>query len=481
MAKIEITPLNISGVKVPFNLLDNFLGQNIDYQHLIYPMDLATNPQYCHAIQFSIFDYEYPDIENAYNNLSGLFDQGVQQVQSTVSNMASASIPSFSGASVVGGVTSSVSNAINSLSLNGVKNAVSGAANYVSNVYKSDIGGGVNATLQQGKVVANKAPAELDTLYQNYGGFLTPSAYLNRTKKQLASISLYMPDSLNTEISSTYEDANLTETFKIAGYAANAYSDYKKGGEITSTPSNIIADDYKRGATGILAGKLGDDKGILSNALKRIPNPQVQLLYRGLNLRSFQFDFTFTPSSQKEADEIDQIIKTFQYYSLPQLTSGAGGQFFVPPQIFGIKFAFMGNDGIAGQILDVFKNSVTNLLGNQFTKMITGSNPSNDIRKAKDAKIFQINDCVLENISINYAPNGWASYTDGSPVQTTLSLTFKEMNLINKDSNGVDPRVVNNPYRNKIGDAYSKQMNDYNIDKFNADHPNNSYDFKNQL
>ena len=76
----------------------------------------------------------------------------------------------------------------------------------------------------------------------------------------------------------------------------------------------------------------------------------------------------------------------------------------------------------------------TNLVGNQFTKILTGSNPSSDVANAKAAKIFHINDCVLKDIQVNYAPNGWATYTDGYPVQTTISLTFGEINLVNKNT-----------------------------------------------
>ena len=80
MAQIEITPLNISGVKVPSNLLDNLLGQNIDYTNLVYPMDLATNPQYCHAVQFTIYDYQYSVVDGPYQQITGLLSQGISGI-----------------------------------------------------------------------------------------------------------------------------------------------------------------------------------------------------------------------------------------------------------------------------------------------------------------------------------------------------------------------------------------------------------------
>ena len=95
----------------------------------------------------------------------------------------------------------------------------------------------------------------------------------------------------------------------------------------------------------------------------------------------------------------------------------------------------MGDDGVGGQIYDIFKQNITNVFGNQFTKILTGSNPTDDITKAKNAKIFTIGDCVLENVSVNYAPLGtWASYEDGYPIQTTMTLSFKEIELIDRKS-----------------------------------------------
>jgi hypothetical protein len=40
----------------------------------------------------------------------------------------------------------------------------------------------------------------------------------------------------------------------------------------------------------------------------------------------------------------------------------------------------------------------------------------------------------LDNLDINHAPNGFAAYGDGSMVQTTLELSFKEMDILTRDS-----------------------------------------------
>jgi hypothetical protein len=46
--------------------------------------------------------------------------------------------------------------------------------------------------------------------------------------------------------------------------------------------------------------------------------------------------------------------------------------------------------------------------------------------------VFEIGDCVLSNVNVDYAPNGWAAYNDGFPIQTRLTLQFKEMDIVTK-------------------------------------------------
>jgi len=51
--------------------------------------------------------------------------------------------------------------------------------------------------------------------------------------------------------------------------------------------------------------------------------------------------------------------------------------------------------------------------------------------------IPQLKRCVLTEVGVNYAPNGtWSTFDDGTPVQTTLTLNFKEIELI--DSTAIE-------------------------------------------
>ena len=110
---------------------------------------------------------------------------------------------------------------------------------------------------------------------------------------------------------------------------------------------------------------------------------------------------SFTPSSPQEAQNIKNIIQTFRKYAAPTIVNGAAGFFFNPPGMFDVSFLYNGQTN-------------TNL---------------NRIKRS-----------VIENIDVNYAPNGWAAHEDGAPVQTTVTINFKEMFLVDRK------QIENNGY-----------------------------------
>ena len=106
-------------------------------------------------------------------------------------------------------------------------------------------------------------------------------------------------------------------------------------------------------------------------------------------------------------------------------------QFLVPPQLFNIKFLFTGKNGIEGALGSVFNKALTNI-GLDF--LTSEKNRfSNDKNQNENNKLFSIGDCFLKDVHVDYAPNGWAAFDDGHPVQTRVSLSFQEMNIVTKD------------------------------------------------
>jgi hypothetical protein len=107
--------------------------------------------------------------------------------------------------------------------------------------------------------------------------------------------------------------------------------------------------------------------------------------------------FTFTPKSQAEAKIVNNIIYQFKYYAAPALAQGKSTSsetmFLIPPAIFNVNFFVKGID-------------------NKYLPKYA--------------------DCVLKNIDINYAPNGFAAHVDGAPIQTHMTLQFEEIEIVDK-------------------------------------------------
>ena len=187
-----------------------------------------------------------------------------------------------------------------------------------------------------------------------------------------ASISLYMPDTVDFQYASQYNNLSLADaagSLPLVGGIAKA----------------ITSGEYGVGNNAAL--KLG------LNAAGYVFNPQQQLLFEGIDFRTYNMSFTFTPSSPQESENVKNIIQTFRKYAAPTVVTGAAGFFFNPPGMVDVSFLYNGT---------------------------------------KNPNLNYIKRSVIENIDVNYAPNGWAAHEDGAPVQTTITIQFKEMFLVDR-------------------------------------------------
>ena len=225
------------------------------------------------------------------------------------------------------------------------------------------------------------------------------------TSSTKSIISLYMPDSLVARYDAQYDEMSLTKDLGTAVTTLRAIdSTLNAGGGgngITGNPAAVQA------AVGLLPNVPGVDIGNLGTLLQRAQgyalNPQLQMVYRGTGLRTFNLSFTFTPKSRDEAQAVNNIINQFRFYASPSLGQRIGGtvgattnsMFLIPPSLFDVEFYVNGD---------------------------------------RSKYLPRYGRCILDNVDVNHAPNGFAAYDDGSMVQTTLELAFKEMDILTRDS-----------------------------------------------
>ena len=257
------------------------------------------------------------------------------------------------------------------------------------------LSGGANLTS-----ITTAAKDLMDKVTQTY--FNTPT----QTTKDV--ICLYMPDTLSSSYDADYQELTLTNDLGkglVAIQAIEAVRDLmdSKGSKnfagVTSADPMAIYTAGQALSWGL--AKFGLEAPALTDVALQTQgyavNPQLQVIYRGLGFRNFTLNFIFTPASEEEALKVNQIIGKFKYHFAPQMVlakNAVSGMFFVPPSFFNIEFMFNANE-------------------NKF--------------------LPRYGDCVLTNIDVNYAPSGFAAHNDGAPVQTQLTLQFREIEVVTKD------------------------------------------------
>lgn len=237
------------------------------------------------------------------------------------------------------------------------------------------------------------------------------NVYLQPSRTRLlGTIDLYMPDTVNESYQAGYQEDNVSD-YKIPYFGQIASSAFNIGenslpessesGDLLNLKGGGFANKLKNlgidvlAATRPFAGDLVPIDVLLQSQGVAI-NPQVQLLFKSVGLRTFQFEFMFSAKSKDESDNINNIIRTFKFYSAPEIggvLSGDNNLFFKIPSTFNIDLLYSGS-----------------------------TNPY----------LHRIGECVLESIAVDYAPNGWAAFEGGAPVQTRMTLQFKEIDIVDK-------------------------------------------------
>jgi hypothetical protein len=171
------------------------------------------------------------------------------------------------------------------------------------------------------------------------------------------------------------------------------------GRGVNIAASKDVADYFNRiiaaGAANIPFGGNLTASQLLARQTGQVLNPNMELLFEGVNLRSFKFSFKMTPRNAKEARAVRRIIKTFKTNMSPQ----ASGTYLNTPNIFELSY---------------MKGNFTHPFLHKFKQ------------------------CALTDMSVNYTGEGtWASYESnivegggGTPVSIIMDLGFKELEPI---------------------------------------------------
>jgi hypothetical protein len=224
-------------------------------------------------------------------------------------------------------------------------------------------------------------------------------------------ISLYMPPSVEVSYKSDYAD---TEISALAGAGAGVIEAALKGKGAGGKMIDI-GKSLGRGAAevGTAAAILTMDtaapgaSAIGQIAAGKIQSSKMELLFKGVGRRSFNYTFAFIPKSAKESKSVDEIIYELKKAMLPEYTTGMAGQnsdrTLTIPTTFGIEYYFTDGGGKRNNFLN------------------------------------KISTCYLTDLQVKYGGDRYKAYSasntsrgeSGAPPQRTeISLTFNEIEII---------------------------------------------------
>ena len=153
-----------------------------------------------------------------------------------------------------------------------------------------------------------------------------------------------------------------------------------------------------------------------------IKNPNVELLFQNMKLRTFDLTFKLAPYNVKEANTIREIIQTFKKAMLPQYNIQEG------VNVLGYK-PYQDDTDAGNMSLQAAFIQVPKLCHVAFMK---GSEQHPYLPRYKM--------CAITDMNVNYTPDGnYSAFVDGHPVATELKLSFMETKLIFSEDIGSGP------------------------------------------
>jgi len=224
-------------------------------------------------------------------------------------------------------------------------------------------------------------------------------------------IKLYLPVSYSVRDSLTYGDVELGVSGAVALGAINSgksavgalaqglMSGLKSLGDFASgAPTGDLA---SLAAVRVMSKAPTEIGSAVSIAAAVTVNPNKRAMFKGVNMREFQFQFKFLPKSKAEADMVEKIIKKFRYHAYPEAIEVAGdiSLGFKYPELFNIEIKYYGRN-------------------------VEGTDGVNVGTKMKY--------CYLRSVSTNYNPSTMAFHEDGKPVEIDVALDFMEERTLSR-------------------------------------------------
>ena len=238
------------------------------------------------------------------------------------------------------------------------------------------------------------------------------TVYVDRapTVRLDTAITMYMPPSVKVSYGANYGDVEIGAGAELANDVYANIMAGKSGKEVVKGALDklgpVVSETILNGllaTVGAMPGMAGSREAFeMSTGV--VQTARMELAFKGIGKRMFQYDFRMIPKSKVEADEIRKIVFAFKANMLPEFKNGnRSGRKLRVPNTFDIQYMY---------------SSAQN------------STQENDY-------LHKISTCVLKNMDVTYGGERYKTFTANSegapPVETSISLQFEELELITKE------------------------------------------------
>lgn len=220
------------------------------------------------------------------------------------------------------------------------------------------------------------------------------SAYTLTLKRPLVKdpeyINLYMPATVTNVQNASYQSVDIGMTASaikaVSGDQGFQNMDFAK--TLTNLGAEVIT-QFAKNAGGATTRNLA---ALAEIGTGKVVNNRTELSFDGIDRRTFTFDFKMYPRNEKEAETIKEIVKSFRSHMAPGLTDKSDtGKTLVIPSLFEIEF-----------------------------------------KPNKGNYLPLIGQSVCTSCTVNYGGDRPQFFNDGSPIETSMTVTFQELEILTK-------------------------------------------------
>jgi len=251
-----------------------------------------------------------------------------------------------------------------------------------------------------------------------------------KPKDAKAAISLYTPQQVKVSYKMNYQ----AEDVSFLGKSISSLLDSVASENKLSATGSAFKTQLQNVSAGLgrFAGTGGAQQAIFGTAVNQ---NLAEVIFTGLEYRTFSMEFSMMPKSKQEAKHVDDIINTLTYYALPNRKQNSAQTFDIPAE-FNMKYMYYSKE-------------------NKY--------------------IHPALTLALESIDISYGGQKFATFRGdergAQPVRTDVTLTFRELELADRTTlrkhftgssittpSSEDKPGVNISNYNKMGDDYGKAI-----------------------